>query len=104
MAGAIIDVRVVLATMIGIINRAHTAHQTRAINEHQVSCNRQTCSGPLIAHDDGLQRSAALEHLAHIAHVGRVETAQVKRSQRLATKEHCVHICHILGVERSHIN
>ena len=79
-ACAAVEVGVGGIDMIGIIGRALAAHQTGAVKEH-ISRVRHGSSAPTTAHTDVVQIIAVCEHLCHVGHPGRVETAQVKACQ-----------------------
>ena len=96
-AGASVDVGVGLVHTAGIVGRALAAHQTGAVIEH-ISGERHGSRAPAIAYIDGPKIAAAIEHVNHNVHIGRVETAQVKARQSIATIEHVTHIGHLAGV------
>ena len=127
-AGAAIDVGVLAIHVVGIVTRAHAAHQTGAVLEHAlgITIGRQVPSaaginggqiaasiehvryetgsgGVEIAQVKARQGSAVLEHVAHVAHIGGVETAQVNARQARAAKEHTLHISHIGSVETAQV-
>ena len=81
----------------GIIGCAQFADDAIAVEEH-VFGRRAACI-PAVAHADGGERSAVVEHVAHVGHLGRIEAAQVQFDQRAATIEHLFHFRHLRCVE-----
>ena len=60
--------------MVGIVGRALATHKVEAVREHIIGV-RHSSSAPTIAHIDGPQIIAAIEHVSHSVHIRRVEIA-----------------------------
>ena len=60
--------------------RVAEVRQLRAVVEH-VATRSHTISAPPIAYTDGAERGAALEHVVHFRHVGRVEAAEIQAGE-----------------------
>ena len=58
---------------------------------------------PFVIAINGLQRRTALEHIAHICHIGGIEFAYVQRGQRRTAPEHIAHIRHVGGIEMAEV-
>ena len=88
--------------MVGIVGRTMAAHQAGAVPEHITGvCHSR--SAPIIAHIDGAQIIAAIEHVSHSGHLRRTETAQVKACQTSAAPEHPRHIGYLGRVATAQI-
>ena len=50
------------------------------------------------------QAGAVFEHVLHVFHIFRNETAQVEALQARAARKHVTHVGHILGIEMAQVN
>ena len=102
-AGADVDVGVSLVNMARVVGRAHATHEIVAGFEHIGRVGYRGCTPPAIDIDGGQDRTG-IEHLLHVGHIGRVETAQVKARHLRTITEHAIHVGHIGRVETAHVD
>ena len=97
---ATVDVGIVGIHMGGVIGRTPASHETGAVLEHIMRASESHLTHfPAIAHVDGLQSTAAPEHLAQVGHLRDVEFFQIQARQLIAAVEHVIHACHLAGVQ-----
>ena len=100
---AAVNTGIRLVTIVDVIGRALAAHEFGAGSKHVVAaCHERRA--PATAYHDGFQRATFVEHIPHIGHFGRIETAQVEGCHDIATLEHGVHGRHIMRVEATHVD
>ena len=87
-ARAAVDMGVGLVLRVGFVpGCALAAHQAGAVIKHISGAGHSRCA-PITVHIDGPQVAAAIEHVTHISHLGRVELTHIKARQIKATRKH----------------
>ena len=88
--------------MVGVIFSALATHKAGAAPEH-IPGPSNGISAPIVAHKDGDQIVAVIEHVTHAGYLSGIEIGEVKTGQTAAVAEHTGHISHLSSVEVAHI-